>query len=134
MYLGQATRYDIGHAVNQLAQAMSKPSKAYIAAVKHLLRDLAGTTNFAITSKQGGFKLIEFSDANWGNNPNNVQTISSYLAFLSDGPVSFKELVKEGGISTHYVKTEDQLADIGTKHPSKHRYRCLMKLIGDSKA
>ena len=90
MCLGQVTRYDIGYAVNQLARAMSKPSKELMAASKHLLRNLARTTNFAITYKRGGFKLTAFSDANWGNNPDNGKSISSYIAFLSDGPVSFK--------------------------------------------
>ena len=61
-----------------------------MAVVKHLLRYLAGTMNFAITYKQGGFKLTAFSDANWGNIPDNVKSTSSYIAFLSDGPVSFK--------------------------------------------
>ena len=212
MYLGQVTRYGIGYAVNRLARAMSKPSKAHMVAVKHLLRYLAGTTNFAITDKRGRSKLTAFSDANWGNNPDSGKSTSSYRAFLSDGPVSFKvglqgltaqstmeeelvaaaltmkeaevcsnmmkelgfgtrfdnvpvhidntstlhvagnqtysprvkhvalrffivqELAKEGRTSIHYVKTEDQLADIGTKHLSKHRHRYLIKLIGDSKA
>ena len=85
MYLGQMTRYDIGYAVNQLARAMSKPSKVHMAAAKLLLRYLAGTTNFAITYKRGGFKLTAFSDANWGNNPDNGKSTSSYIAFLSNG-------------------------------------------------
>ena len=90
-YLGQVTRYDIGYAVNQPARAMSKPSKAHMAVAKHLLsRYLVGTTNFAITYNQGGFKITAFSDANWGNNPDNGKSTSSYLAFLSDGTVSFK--------------------------------------------
>ena len=46
---------------------MSKPSKAHMGAAKHLLRYLAGSTDFSITYKQGGFKLAAFSDANWGN-------------------------------------------------------------------
>ena len=71
MCLGQVTRYDVGYAVNQLARAMSKPSKAHMAAAKHLLRYLAGTTNFAITYKREGFKLTAFFNANWGNNPDN---------------------------------------------------------------
>ena len=90
MCLGQVTRYDIGYAVNQLARAMSKPSKAHMAAAKHLLRYLAGATNFVITYKRGGFKLTPFSDANWGNNPDSGKSISSHIAFLSDGRVSFK--------------------------------------------
>ena len=88
MHLGQVTRYGIGYTINQLARAMSKPSMAHMAAAKHLLRHLAGTTSFAITYKRGGFKPT--SDANWGNNPDNRKSTSSYIAFLSDGPVSFK--------------------------------------------
>ena len=80
MCLGQVTRDDIGYAVNQLARAMCKPSKAH----------MAGTTNFAITYKRGGLKLTAFSDANRGNNPDNGKSTSSYIAFLSDGLVSFK--------------------------------------------
>ena len=45
-----------------------------------------------------------------------------------------QELVEEGKVSIHYVKSEDQLADLGTKHHSKHRYRNLTKLINEFKA
>ena len=61
MYLEQVTRYDISYAFNQLARAMFKPSKAHMAAAKHLLRYLTGTVDFVITYKQGGFKLTAFS-------------------------------------------------------------------------
>ena len=90
MYLEQVTRDDILYAVNQLARAMSKRSKAYKAAAKNLLRYLAGTVDFAITYKQGGFKLTAFSDANCDNNPDNGKSMSSYVAFLANAPVSFK--------------------------------------------
>ena len=44
-----------------------------------------------------------------------------------------QELV-EGMISTHYVvKSEDQLADLGTKHLSRHRHRNVVKLINEFK-
>ena len=33
----------------------------------YLLRYLAGTTDFTIVYKKGGFKLTAFSDSNWGN-------------------------------------------------------------------
>ena len=44
-----------------------------------------------------------------------------------------QELV-EGKIGIHYVKSEDQLADLGTKQHSKHRHRDLIKFINDFKA
>ena len=45
-----------------------------------------------------------------------------------------RELVKEGRITIKYVKTEDQLADIGTKHLSKQMQRYLLKLISEFRA
>ena len=67
MYLAQVNRFDILYAVNQPARAISKSSKAHMAAAKYLLRYLAGTVGFAIKYKQGGFELTALSDANWGN-------------------------------------------------------------------
>ena len=59
-------------------------------AAKHPLRDLARTRIFVIIYKQGKFRLTMFSNAKWCNNPDNGKATSSYVAFLSDGPVSFK--------------------------------------------
>ena len=39
------------------------------------------------------------------------------------------ELVKEQKISIHYVPTEDNLADIGTKHLNKQRHKYLINKI-----
>ena len=61
-----------------------------MAASKHLLRYLAGTVEFAITYKKGGFTVTAFSDANWGNNTDDGKSISSYIVFLANAPVSFK--------------------------------------------
>ena len=60
IYLAQVTRYDVLYTVNQLARAMSKLAKAHMGAAKHLLCYLAGSTDFSITYKQGGFQLSAF--------------------------------------------------------------------------
>ena len=57
MYLGQVFLYDIIFAANQLARTMSKSSKTNMGAAKHLLRYLAGSVNFSIVYKPGGFKF-----------------------------------------------------------------------------
>ena len=44
-----------------------------------------------------------------------------------------QELVEEGKVSIHYVKSEDQLADLGTKHHSKYRHCDLIKFINEFK-
>ena len=48
--------------------------------------------------------------------------------------VFVQELVKEGNVIIHFVKTEQQLADLETKHPKKHRHRFLIKLINKFRA
>ena len=45
-----------------------------------------------------------------------------------------QELMEEGKIGIHYVKTEDQLADLGTNHLSRHKHGDLIKLINEYKA
>ena len=90
MYLAQVCRYDILYTINQFASAISKPSKVHMGAAKHLLRYLAGSIDFSITYKQGGFKLTAFSDANWGVNPDHGKSTSSCIIMLSNGPISFK--------------------------------------------
>ena len=207
MYIAQVLKYDIMYATGQLVRPMAKPSKVHMVAAKHTLRYLAGTTNFSITYKKGGFKLATFSDSNWANNPDNGKSTSSYVTMLANAPMSFRsglqgltamstmeaelvasalammeavfcsntltelgfgkefaqmpgycdntstlhalgnwsfssrtkhialrfffirELVTEGRISIHYVPTEDNLADIGTKHFNKHRFKHLMDLV-----
>ena len=63
-------------------------------AAKHLLRFLAGITDFTIVYKKGGFKLTAFSDSSWCNNPENGKSTSCYMMMLSRAPVSCKSGVQ----------------------------------------
>ena len=45
-----------------------------------------------------------------------------------------QESVKVGKITIHFVKTEQQIVDLGTKHLKKHRHRFLTKLINGFRA
>lgn len=46
MYIEHVTRYEITYATNQLARAMSKPTKTHVGAANSLLCYLAGSTDF----------------------------------------------------------------------------------------
>ena len=46
----------------------------------------------------------------------------------------FVQKLVEGKVSIHYVKSEDDLADFGTKHHSKHRHCDLIKFLNEFKA
>ena len=44
-----------------------------------------------------------------------------------------QELVEGGKVSIHYVKSLDHLADLGTKHRSKHRHHNIIRFINELK-
>ena len=94
MYLAPITRYDVMYSTCLLARAMSTPSKVHMGAAKHLLRYLAGTLDFSLVYKKGGFKLTAFSDSNWGNNPDNGNSTSCYIMMFCKAPVSFRSGVQ----------------------------------------
>ena len=65
MYLVN-TRPDICYAVNQLSQAMVKPTKLFWKAGKNVLRYLRGTSEYGLWYRQmDGVKLHGFTDADW---------------------------------------------------------------------
>ena len=45
-----------------------------------------------------------------------------------------QELMKEGKVPIHFVKTEQELADLGMKQLKRHRHRFLIKLINEFRA
>ena len=57
------------------------------------------------------------------------RTYSSRVKHVALRYFFIQKLAKEGRITVKCVKTEDQRADIGTKHLSKQRQRYLLKLI-----
>lgn len=90
LYLGHMARYGTPYAINQLASAMSKLSKAHMAAAKHLLFCLPGTTDSVIDYKQRGIKPRGLSDVNWGISPDNGKSMYFYIVMCLDFLVSFK--------------------------------------------
>lgn len=55
-----------------------------------------------------GFTLTAFSDANWGNNPENGKLMPSYIVFLSNVPSDFK--VGLLGLIAQFTMEEELLA------------------------
>ena len=62
------------------------------------------------------------------------RTYSPRAKHIALGYFFVQELVEEGKITIRFVKTQDQIADLGTKHANKHRLRALMKLIKEFEA
>ena len=61
--------------------------------------------------------------------------VSPRAKYIASRYFFVQDLVKEEKVTIHFVKTEQQLADLGTKHLKKHRLRFLIiTLINEFRA
>ena len=89
MYLVN-TRHDIFYAVNQLSQAMVKPTKLFWKAGKHVLRYLRGTSGYGLWYRQSDeVRLCGFTDANWAGSPMDIKRTSGGIFSIGSTTVSW---------------------------------------------
>ena len=89
MYLVN-TRLDICYAMNQLSQAMVKPTKLFWKAGKHVLRYLRGTSEYGLWYRQTDeVKLHGFTDANWAGIPFNRKSTSRGIFSIGSTTISW---------------------------------------------
>jgi hypothetical protein len=89
MYLVN-TRPDIFYAVNQLSQAMVKPTKLFWKAGKHVLRYLNSTSEYGLWYRQTNeVKLHGFTNADWAGNPMYRKSTSGGLFSIESTDVSW---------------------------------------------
>ena len=89
MYL-MNTRPDICYAVNQLSQAMVKPTKLFWKAGKHVLRYLRGTSEYGLWYKHTkGVKLQGFTDANWAGIPSDKKSTLGGIFSIGSTTISW---------------------------------------------
>uniref|UniRef100_A0ACD6AP94 Uncharacterized protein n=1 Tax=Avena sativa TaxID=4498 RepID=A0ACD6AP94_AVESA len=85
------TRPDIAFAVGFLSRFMEAPAGDHLAAVKHLLRYIAGTLNHGcVYRRSDGDTLIGFSDSDHAGDVDSRKSTSGVLFFLGDSPVSWQ--------------------------------------------
>ena len=88
LYFAQCTRYDQCYAVDQLTRACSKPAEIHMTAAKHALRYLRETTDLPIVYKRGQFRMVSYTDASFGANPDNRKSTTGHIFFL-EGLINF---------------------------------------------
>jgi hypothetical protein len=86
------TRPDIAFAVGFVSRFMESPTTEHMAAVKHLLRYLAGTRTHGCFYGRGGgdLKLIGYSDSDLAGDRDDSKSTSGLIFFLGSGPVSWQ--------------------------------------------
>nr|XP_020155963.1 uncharacterized mitochondrial protein AtMg00810-like [Aegilops tauschii subsp. strangulata] len=86
------TRPDISFAVGYLSRFMEKPASDHYAAVKHLLRYVAGTLDHGCAYERGdgGLQLTSYSDSDHGGDTDDRKSTTGVIFFLGKSPVSWQ--------------------------------------------
>ncbi|GLB38104.1 putative reverse transcriptase (RNA-dependent DNA polymerase) [Lyophyllum shimeji] len=93
MWAAIATRPHIAFAIQHLSQFSQHPAHEHFTAVKRVFRYLKGTIDIGLNYSGTAFdreKIFRvFSDADWGNSPDDRRSISGYVCVASGGPVTW---------------------------------------------
>ncbi|WVZ84380.1 hypothetical protein U9M48_031418 [Paspalum notatum var. saurae] len=88
------TRPDISFAVGYVSRFMEDPHKDHMAAVKHLLRYIAGSCELGLAypwrKKNSDLHLIGFSDSDMGGDLDGRKSTSGMVFFLETCPISWQ--------------------------------------------
>ncbi|CAN6726304.1 unnamed protein product [Malus baccata var. baccata] len=111
-----ATPY-IAYAVNTVCQFMQSPTEMHYAAVKRILRYLQGTQHHGILySAAKVTTLTAFSDADWAADINTRRSITGYVVYLGNNPVSWQSKkqcsVSRSSTEAEYKALAHTVADV----------------------
>ncbi|OAE23661.1 hypothetical protein AXG93_2079s1090 [Marchantia polymorpha subsp. ruderalis] len=85
------TRPDISFAVGYVSRFMKAPTTEHLAAVKHLLRYIAGTRSYGCRySKDGDKELIGFSDSDMAGDMDDRNSTTGVLFSLGGSPITWQ--------------------------------------------
>nr|XP_048322321.1 secreted RxLR effector protein 161-like [Ziziphus jujuba var. spinosa] len=79
------TRLDILYAVGVISCHMENPITTHLEVAKRILRYLKGTTSFCLYySTSNDYKLIRYSDSDWGGDIDDHKSTSGFMFYLGD--------------------------------------------------
>ncbi|GJU49105.1 hypothetical protein Tco_1218660 [Tanacetum coccineum] len=142
-----ASRPDIAFVTFICARYQARPTEKHLKEVKRIFRYLRQTINMGLWySKDFGFELIAYSDADHAGCNDDYKNASGGIQFLGVKLVSWSskkqdcttlstmkaeyEHVERGTIELYFVRMQYQLADLFTKALPKERFEYLLHRIG----
>ncbi|TPX55241.1 DNA-directed DNA polymerase [Powellomyces hirtus] len=117
MYLMICTCPDIAVAVSMLSRFASNPSPQHLQAAKRVLCYLWGTSNYSLCIGRNNVTLHGYSDADWGNNIIDRQSITGYLFYIGNaGPVTWA-LKRQPTVALSSTESEYMALPFATQEP-----------------
>nr|GEX17464.1 retrovirus-related Pol polyprotein from transposon TNT 1-94 [Tanacetum cinerariifolium] len=108
---------------------VAKPTEKHLKEVKGIFCYLRGIVNTGLWySKDSGFELIGFSDADYAGCKDTFKSTSGGAQFLGEK----LEHVENGTIELYFVKTDHQLADLFTKALPADRFNYLVRRLDNT--
>lgn len=90
IYLAVVTRPDIAFAVGIVSRFMSSPLPCHVTAVKRIFKYLNATSAHGLTySKDMGYKVVGFCDADYANCPVDRRSVGAYTFLCAGSAVSW---------------------------------------------
>ncbi|KAK3147062.1 hypothetical protein QOZ80_3BG0277590 [Eleusine coracana subsp. coracana] len=86
------TRPDMAFAVGYLSRFMEDPRQEHMAAIKHLLRYVAGTIDYGLSYSGGDIELqlVGYSDSDMAGDVDDRKSTSGIIYFLGGSPVAWQ--------------------------------------------
>jgi transposase InsO family protein len=117
MYATIATRPDIAHAVNALAQFTRNPQPSHWTAIKRVFRYLKGTRTHGIiydASEGESINVSAYCDADWASSLHR-KSISGYVFTVAGGAIAWSSK-KQGTVALSTAEAEYVAATHAAKH------------------
>ena len=84
------TRPDISYAVSVVSRFMQSPHENHLQAAKHILRYVRRFPNLGLTFSHGDANRLQgFTDADYGQDPDDRISVGAYLFYLGNTPISW---------------------------------------------
>lgn len=84
-----ATRPDLIYSVNLVSRFMESPGESHLAAAKHILRYVKGTSDFGIQYKRGGsYGLVGYVDSDYAGDEDDRKSTTGYAFMFGDGAIA----------------------------------------------
>ena len=87
------TRADLAYTMSVLAKYVNRPGWHHLAALKRVLRYLAGTADYSISWSKGVHLrniVYGYVDASWADCPMTLQSVTGYVLYLNGGPIAWR--------------------------------------------
>lgn len=104
------TRPDIAFAVGYVSRFLEAPREDHLAAVKHILRYLAGTKNWGLwfgRKKKSEAKLYGFSDSDYAGDVDARKSTTGVIFFLKSSPIAWQskkqKVVAQSSCEAEYI-------------------------------